>query len=47
MSYKDLNAFMTVCSTAGIADVAFATVPPNETETSNDQTGANRDNPDD
>jgi biopolymer transport protein ExbD len=27
MTYKDLSAFMTVCSQAGIADVAFATVP--------------------
>jgi biopolymer transport protein ExbD len=27
MSYKYLNAFMTVCSKAGIADVAFVTVP--------------------
>jgi biopolymer transport protein ExbD len=27
MTYKDLNAFMMVCSKAGIADVAFATVP--------------------
>jgi biopolymer transport protein ExbD len=27
MTYKDLSAFMTVCSKAGIADVAFATVP--------------------
>ena len=26
MTYKDLSAFMTVCSKAGIADVAFATV---------------------
>jgi len=27
MTYQDLSAFMTVCSKAGIADVAFATVP--------------------
>ena len=26
LTYKDLSAFMTVCSKAGIADVAFATV---------------------
>ncbi|MGD1019350.1 MAG: biopolymer transporter ExbD [Verrucomicrobiia bacterium] len=26
MTYQDLNAFMTVCSKAGIADVTFATV---------------------
>jgi biopolymer transport protein ExbD len=27
MTYKDLSAFMMACSKAGIADVAFATVP--------------------
>jgi biopolymer transport protein ExbD len=27
LTYQDLSAFMTVCSKAGIADVAFATVP--------------------
>lgn len=28
MTYRDLSAFMTVCSRAGIADVTFATLEP-------------------